>query len=85
MFFVFKISFLFVIFIDGKNLKVLVRDIKIFMYMFKRKDKGGKGFMENILKFIEDVFKVKKKIKFGFIKSFFGRKRFVDLFICLVL
>lgn len=49
------------------------------MYMFKRKDKGGKGFMENILKSIEDVFKVKKKIKFGFIKSFFGRKRFVDL------
>lgn len=64
---------------DGKNLKALARDTKIPMYMPKRKDKGGKGSMENISKSTEDVSKVKKKTKFGSIKSFFGRKRFVDL------
>lgn len=43
--------------------------------MPKRKDKGGKGSIENISKSTEDVSKVKKKTKFGSIKSFFGRKR----------
>ncbi|XP_061183407.1 uncharacterized protein LOC133191689 [Saccostrea echinata] len=60
---------------DGKNLKALAKDTKIPMYMPKRKDKGGKGSNENISKSTEDVSKVKKKTKFGSIKSFFGRKR----------
>lgn len=64
---------------DGKNMKALAKDTKIPMYMPKKKDKGGKGSMENISKSTEDVSKVKKKTKFGSIKSFFGRKRLVDL------
>nr|XP_022330490.1 uncharacterized protein LOC111128871 isoform X6 [Crassostrea virginica]XP_022330491.1 uncharacterized protein LOC111128871 isoform X6 [Crassostrea virginica]XP_022331038.1 uncharacterized protein LOC111129162 isoform X9 [Crassostrea virginica]XP_022331039.1 uncharacterized protein LOC111129162 isoform X9 [Crassostrea virginica] len=60
---------------DGKNMKALAKDSKIPMYMPKKKDKGTKGSMENLSKSSEDVSKVKKKTKFGSIKSFFGRKR----------
>ena len=62
---------------DGKNMKALAKDSKIPMYMPKKKDKGAKGSTENLSKSSEDVSKVKKKTKFGSIKSFFGRKRFV--------
>ncbi|XP_056022675.1 uncharacterized protein LOC125649102 isoform X5 [Ostrea edulis] len=60
---------------DGKSLKALAKDTKIPMYMPKKKEKGAKGSNENISKSTEDVSKVKKKTKFGSIKSFFGRKR----------